>query len=186
VKVGRFDRPPLLEAIFISLLTAPSRLVARGWTLAKPAAGAQVSAEAAKQLRRKGRPRGALNKRARESNRRLTHHPRPAGIAMIRFLLRFIGLCLLATAFVLFVYDGTKTIANQQLIYMKVSEVWAIVDQHSLNLVQAWLKQKALWAWDPYMEKLFELPSWIVIGIIAMVLVLLGRKKKPLIGYARD
>ena len=61
---------------------------------------------------------------------------------MIRFLLRFIGLCLLATAFVFFVYDGTKSIANQQLIYIKVGDVWAIVDQNSLNLVQDWLKQK--------------------------------------------
>jgi hypothetical protein len=105
---------------------------------------------------------------------------------MIRFLLRFIGLCLLATAFVFFVYDGTKSIANQQLIYVKVAEVWAIVDQNSLNLVQDWLKQKATWAWDPYMQKVFDLPTWLVLGILATIMILLGRKKRPLIGYARD
>jgi hypothetical protein len=105
---------------------------------------------------------------------------------MIRFLLRFIGLCLLATAFVFFVYDGTKSIANQQFIYVKAGEVWAIVDQSSLNLVQDWLKQKAIWAWDPYMRTIFDLPTWIVLGVVAMILILLGRKKKPLIGYARD
>ncbi len=55
---------------------------------------------------------------------------------MIRFLFRFIGLCLLALAFVFFVYDGTKTIANQSLIYMKVSDAWAIVDQGSLVKLQ--------------------------------------------------
>ena len=43
---------------------------------------------------------------------------------MIRFLLRFIGLCLLATAFVFFVYDGTESIANQHMIYMKVGDAW--------------------------------------------------------------
>jgi hypothetical protein len=105
---------------------------------------------------------------------------------MIRFLLRFIGLCLLATAFVFFVYDGTKSIANQQLIYVRVAEVWAIIDQNSLNLVQDWLKQKVTWAWDPYMQKIFELPTWLVLGVVATILILLGRKKKPLIGYARD
>ena len=62
---------------------------------------------------------------------------------MIRFLLRFVGLCLLATAFVFFVYDGTKSIANQHLVYIKVGDVWAIVDQNSLNLAQNWLKQRA-------------------------------------------
>jgi hypothetical protein len=104
---------------------------------------------------------------------------------MIRFLLRFIGLCLLATAFVLFVYDGTKSIANQHLVYARVGDVWAMVDQGSLNLAQNWLKQKPAWAWDPTMQ-VFDLPAWGVLGFVAMILVLLGRKKKPLIGYARN
>jgi hypothetical protein len=111
---------------------------------------------------------------------------RATGTIMIRFLLRFIGLCLLALAFIFFVYDGTKSIANQQVITMKVSDAWAIVDQNSLNLVQNWLKQKLAFAWDPYLQKIFDLPTWVVLGIVATILILLGRKKKPLIGYARD
>jgi hypothetical protein len=105
---------------------------------------------------------------------------------MIRFLFRFIGLCLLALAFIFFVYDGTKTIANQELIYMKVSDAWAIVNQDSLNLLQNWLKQQVAWAWDPYLQKAFDLPAWVLLGAVATVLILLGRKKKPLIGYSRD
>jgi hypothetical protein len=31
-----------------------------------------------------------------------------------------------------------------------------------------------------------EQPVWLVFGIIGGLLILLGRKKKPLIGYARD
>jgi hypothetical protein len=105
---------------------------------------------------------------------------------MIRFLLRFLGLCLLATAFFFLVYDGTRSIANQHLVYIKVDDVWAIVDQDSLNQAQAWLKRTALWAWDPVLATIFELPTWIVLALAAMVLILLGRKKKPLIGYARN
>jgi hypothetical protein len=105
---------------------------------------------------------------------------------MIRFLLRFIGLCLLATAFIFVVYDGTKSIANQHLVYIKAGDVWAIVDQNSLNLTQEWVRHKALWAWDPYVQKIFELPTWVVLGAIAMILIVIGRKKKPLIGYARN
>jgi hypothetical protein len=105
---------------------------------------------------------------------------------MIRFLLRFIGLCLLATAFVFFVYDGTKSIANQHLVYGRVGDVWAMVDQTSLNLAQNWLKHKAAWAWDPYIQTFFDLPAWIVLVVVAMILILLGRKKRPLIGYARN
>jgi len=105
---------------------------------------------------------------------------------MIRFLFRFVGLCLLALAFVFFVYDGTKTIANQQLITLKLSDAWALVDQGSLNAAQNWLKLKLPWAWDPYLEKAFDLPTWVVLGVVAAILILLGRKKKPLIGYGRD
>ncbi len=105
---------------------------------------------------------------------------------MIRFLLRFLGLCLLAAAFVFLVYDGTKSIANHQWLPIKVSEAWALVDQSSLNALEAWVKAKALWAWDPYMRTIFELPTWAVLGIVAAFLILLGRKKKPLIGYMRD
>jgi hypothetical protein len=133
---------------------------------------------------KKSRTSGALKNASRESNACITV---PAtGTIMIRFLLRFIGLCLLALAFIFFVYDGTKSIANQQLITMKVSDAWAIVDQNSLNLVQNWLKQKLAFAWDPYLQKIFDLPTWVVLGIVATILILLGRKKKPLIGYGRD
>jgi hypothetical protein len=105
---------------------------------------------------------------------------------MIRFVLRFVGLCLLAAAFVFFVYDGTKAIANHAILYTKVGDVWAIIDQNSLNFVQDWLKQHLAWAWDPYLQKFFDLPAWVVVGIAATILILLGRKKRPLIGYARD
>ena len=61
-----------------------------------------------------------------------------------------------------------------------------MVDQNSLNSVQDWLKQKVGWAWDPYLQRVSTLPAWAILGILAMILILLGRKKRPLIGYARD
>ncbi len=35
-------------------------------------------------------------------------------------------------------------------------------------------------------QTVFDLPAWGVLGFLAMILILLGRKKKPLIGYARN
>jgi hypothetical protein len=104
---------------------------------------------------------------------------------MIRFLLRLIGLGLLALAFFFIVYDGSRSIANQNMIYTNVAQAWAIVDQNDLSLTQNWVKQKALWA-DPAVQKVFELPVCAVLAIVAMILLLLGRKKRPLIGYARN
>jgi hypothetical protein len=35
-------------------------------------------------------------------------------------------------------------------------------------------------------QAFFDLPSWAVLAVIGAILVMLGRKKKRLIGYARD
>jgi hypothetical protein len=106
---------------------------------------------------------------------------------MIRFLFRFIGLCLLALAFIFLVYDGTKTIANQTLLYMKVSDAWAIVDQSSLVKLQPTIEAHAPhWLWDPVTLTVLNAPTWLALGILGAILILLGRKKKPLIGYGRD
>jgi hypothetical protein len=69
--------------------------------------------------------------------------------------------------------------------YTNVAQAWAMVDQNDLNLAQNWVKQKAAWA-DPSIEKAFDLPVCALLAILAMILLLLGRKKKPLIGYARN
>jgi hypothetical protein len=106
---------------------------------------------------------------------------------MIKFLFRFIGLCLLALAFIFFVYDGTKIIANQQLLYMKVSDAWAIVDQSSLVKLQPAIEAHAPhWLWDPVTLTILNAPTWLALGVLGAILILLGRKKKPLIGYGRD
>ncbi len=55
---------------------------------------------------------------------------------MIRFLLRFIGLCLLATAFVFLVYDGTKSIANHDVLYTMSS----MCGRSSTRTVLIWCK----------------------------------------------
>ena len=104
---------------------------------------------------------------------------------MIRFLLRFLGLCLLATAFFFLVYDGTKSIANQHVVWTDLAQAWALVDQDNLAAVQSWVRQKAAWG-DLYVQKVFDLPIWTFLAVAAMILILLGRKKRPLIGYARN
>ena len=104
---------------------------------------------------------------------------------MLRFLLRLIGLGVIALAFFFIVYDGSRSIANQRVAYTDVAQAWAIVDQNDLNLVQSWVKQKAGWA-DPSLQKAFELPIAAILAVVAMILMLMGRKKRPLIGYARN
>jgi len=106
---------------------------------------------------------------------------------MIRFLLRFIGLWLLAVAFVALIRDGTKTIAGSAVTVTKLGADWYSFHPGSLLLLQPAVERHvAEWLWNPVIQTVLEQPAWLVLGILGAVLVLLGRKKKPLIGYARD
>ena len=106
---------------------------------------------------------------------------------MIRFLFRFIGLMLIALAFILFVYDGTRSIAGNKIFITQVGDVWSNVHQNSMLLLQPAIERHvAVWLWDPVALTVLTAPSWLVLAIIGALLILLGRKKKPLIGYARS
>ncbi len=107
---------------------------------------------------------------------------------MIRFLFRFLGLICLAAAFVLLVYDGARSIADQQWLITSVGLFWSLVHQNSLLLLQPAIERYvAVWAWQAVIQPYFlEQPVWLVLGVLGTLLILLGRKKKRLIGYARD
>jgi hypothetical protein len=106
---------------------------------------------------------------------------------MIRFLFRFLGVWVIAAAFVFFVYDGTKSIADRVLYFTKVGDVWAWIHQDSLLLLQPAIERHLMtWIWDPVVVTVLTAPASLVLGILGTFLILLGRKKKPLIGYARS
>jgi hypothetical protein len=105
---------------------------------------------------------------------------------MIRFLLRTLGLLFLAAAFIFLVYDGTRSIAANVLLYSKVDEIWSLLHTASLQQLQPSIEKHAPpWLWDPVVMTVLNAPAVIVLGIIGATLILLGRRKKPLIGYGR-
>ena len=105
---------------------------------------------------------------------------------MIRFLLRFIGLWVLAAGFISFVYDGTKSIADNHLYYTRISDAWSNVHQASLVALQPALESISPWLWKPAMTTVLDQPVWLAFIVVGSILILLGRKKKPLIGYSRS
>jgi hypothetical protein len=105
---------------------------------------------------------------------------------MTRFLLRTLGLLFLAAAFIFLVYDGTRSIAANVLLYSKVDEIWSLLHTASLQQLQPSIQKHAPpWLWDPVVTTVLDAPAVIALGIIGAILILLGRRKKPLIGYGR-
>jgi ABC-type Fe3+ transport system permease subunit len=106
--------------------------------------------------------------------------------AMIRFVLRTLGLWILALGFIFLIYDGTKSIAGDQVYFTKLGEVWNWINSTSLQLLQPAIERHvAEWLWNPVILSVLTAPACLVFAILGAILMLLGRKKKPLIGYAR-
>lgn len=105
---------------------------------------------------------------------------------MIRFLFRALGLLFLAAAFVSFVYDGTVSIAANTVMFTRLSELWTRVHAASLAQFQTLIERHtSAWVWDPLSLSILNAPTFVVFSVIGVVLLLLGRPKKPLIGYDR-
>ena len=106
---------------------------------------------------------------------------------MIRFLFRFVGLLGMALAFVFLVYDGTRSIANRTVDLTTFEKFWNEVYQRSpQDVLKPHLAPIGNWLWDPVAVSVLGAPIWLILAVVASLLMILGRKKKPLIGYARD
>jgi hypothetical protein len=106
---------------------------------------------------------------------------------MIRFLLRLIGLLCLAAAFILVIYDGTKSIAANNLYLTSVRTLWELINAGSLQRLKPAIEPYAGGIlWDPGMVAVLAAPAWAMLAGFGIVFILLGRRKKPLIGYARS
>jgi hypothetical protein len=89
-----------------------------------------------------------------------------AGEGMIRVFFRLIGLLLLAGGFVFLVYDGARSIADQA--------------------VRTQMETSAPWLWDHVVKVLLNQPAFAVLAVVGILLMLLFRPRRPLIGYSRD
>lgn len=104
---------------------------------------------------------------------------------MIRFLFRFLGFIALACAFLLVIYDGTKSIAGNTIFITSVRTLWETFNAASLQNLRPLIDKAGPYAWDPVFVTFLNAPSWAVLGVLGIIFILLGRKRRPLIGYAR-
>ena len=79
---------------------------------------------------------------------------------MIRFVLRFIGLLLLALGFIFLVYDGIRSISDGHILLTRTSEVWLIVHDKSLTAFQAMVEKRAgVDIWQAVVSPVLEQPA---------------------------
>ena len=104
---------------------------------------------------------------------------------MFRLLLRFLGLCLLATAFVTLISDVTRSVAGAGLYVTPLGEKLMALAPGKLALAQAFVERQVHpFVWDPILVDLMRLPSWLVVGAIGYLAVRLGGKPAPRFGFS--
>lgn len=104
---------------------------------------------------------------------------------MIRGFFRLVGLLLLTGGFIFLVYDGARSVADDALRWTKFAESWNDIHQASQRAFQLKLEDSAPLLWGP-VKLILDQPTFAVLGVLGILLMLLFRARKPLIGYARD
>jgi hypothetical protein len=103
---------------------------------------------------------------------------------MVRFLIRFLGLLLVAASFVGLVIDGTRAIANGTVSFTPLGEVAFRLFPKSFPLIEpAVTRHVHPLLWDPILLNLFLLPAAVLGFAVGALLLWLGRKREEPIGY---
>ena len=105
---------------------------------------------------------------------------------MIRGFFRLIGLLLLAGGFIFVVYDGARWVADQTLRFTRFGQFWNDIHQSSQLAFRTWVEANVPGLWNSVVKVVLDQPVFAVMGILGIVLMILFRPRKPLIGYSRD
>jgi hypothetical protein len=105
---------------------------------------------------------------------------------MIRGFFRLVGLLLLAGGFIFMVYDGARFVADNTLRLTRFGQFWNDVHQSSQQAFRIWVEGISPWFWNDVVRVLLDQPAFAVMGVAGILLMLLFRPRKPLIGYSRN
>jgi hypothetical protein len=83
------------------------------------------------------------------------------------------------------VYDGARWVADQNLRFTRFGQFWNDIHQSSQQAFRAWVEGHVPWLWDS-VKVVLDQPVFAVMGVLGVLLMILFRRSKPLIGYSRD
>lgn len=99
---------------------------------------------------------------------------------MIKGFFRIIGLLTLALALITAVLDLTRSIADSTIVMTSLGQDWFNFSLSSLNLTQAIIQRYIHpTIWDPGIQTILLLPSWVVFSVLAILFFWVGRRRKP-------
>jgi len=102
----------------------------------------------------------------------------------LKFLVRSVGLLLVAAGFVGLVIDGTRSIVNNVISFMPLQGVIGTFFPGGLTALESRLANRSYpWLWDPLMVHLLQLPASLTGFLLGALLLWLGQRTMEPIGY---
>ena len=104
---------------------------------------------------------------------------------MLRLFFRFVGLLVLAGAFVSLIVDGTRSVAARSTEILPLGRTATALAPDAFVKTHTFIETHAPLLWDPVLVTILLLPTWLVLGVVGFVLLALSRRPAPKIGYSR-
>lgn len=97
----------------------------------------------------------------------------------MRLMLRLVGTWLVALAVVLFVIDGTRSLAANSLVVTSLSENWGWLHADSLAGLRAFVSDRFFAPLlQPATEAVLALPGWLALAVPGVLLAWAGRSRR--------
>lgn len=95
------------------------------------------------------------------------------------FIFRWLGTLLILFALVAFAMDGTKSLAENEIVLTPLGQHWHDLNAPSLVNAQAAVERYvAPFLWDPVMITILQWPTWAVLGVLGIFLFWIGRRRE--------
>jgi len=104
---------------------------------------------------------------------------------VFRFLLRFVGLMLLAAAFAAAVIDGARSLAAQQVMATPMGLALDLAFPSKFPLLQPFVEKRLHpFLWDPVLVAILSAPAFVDMAALGALIFYLVRPRAPTIGAA--
>ena len=105
----------------------------------------------------------------------------------MRLVLRLLGTWLLGIALILFIIDGTRSLAASALVMTPLGDTWLALHPQSLADVRLFLGSRFF---GPLLETvvtaILALPGWLVLGVPGAFIAWLGRTRRARVFVKQD
>ena len=94
------------------------------------------------------------------------------------FFFRLLGMWLMLIAVVSMVIDGTRSLADNQIVITSLGAQWSQISESSLLATRKAVEQNLHpFVWEPLIFSLLLWPSWAILGLLGTLFYWTGRKR---------